>query len=187
MIAVEFAVFVISSGVFYSERFRKNLYAVIAAGALAAGSSLLFFWHLGERMLGKPETPPIQIVHKFVEKKVPVLPADSDPAMVGTARNCRDFYPFWSRMWGDEGVTRLAFTVLADGTVHDVKVTQGSGSDRMDAAAVECVSTWHYRPALRKGVIAAVPWAAEIAWGKGKDEPKPDKPADPQEKSAEAP
>lgn len=166
MIAVEFAVFVISSGVFYSERFRKNLFAVIAAGVLAAASSLLFFWHLGERMLHKPETPPIQIVRQIVEKKVPVMPADTDPTIVGTPKDCRDFYPLWSRLRGDEGVTVLDFTVRADGTVADAKVVGSSGSQRMDEAAVECVSAWHYKPAMRGGAIADVPWHSEVVWGK---------------------
>ncbi len=54
MIIIEFLVFVVSSGVFWNQRFRHHLWAVIVAGAVATGSSLLFAWDLYEKLACTP-------------------------------------------------------------------------------------------------------------------------------------
>jgi TonB family protein len=163
MVAVEFVVFVASSGLFFSERFRHNLWAVITAGVIATASSLLFLWHLGDMMAGRQPTPPVQIIKQVVEKPVPA--PDTDPAIIGKPRDCKELYPFWSRLIGDTGTTKLAFKVVGDGTVAEAKVLESSGSERLDRAAVECVSAWHYKPAIRQGQIADVEWQAAVRWG----------------------
>jgi protein TonB len=63
-----------------------------------------------------------------------------------------------------EGTTEVAFQVLADGTVSDVKVSKSSGSDRLDDAAVDCVSEWHYRPAIKDDQLVDSPMTVKVDW-----------------------
>ena len=161
MIVIEFVVFVVSSGLFYSGRFRHHIWAVVIAGAIATGSSLLFFFDLYEKLQVRAEAP-VKIVTQIVH--VPVIRHVSQPAMLSRPENCRDDYPFFARVFGREGTSELAFTVSADGTVRDVKVAKTSGSDGLDDAAVACVAKWHYRPALKDGQLIDAPMTVKVAW-----------------------
>ena len=119
MIVFEFIIFVVSSGLFYSPRFRHHIWAVVIAGAVATGSSLLFFYDLYEKMQAHPEAP-VKVVRQLV--RVPVIQHVSQPPSLSKPENCRDEYPFFARVFDREGTTELAFTVSADGTVRDIKV-----------------------------------------------------------------
>jgi protein TonB len=58
-----------------------------------------------------------------------------------------------SRRLGEAGALALDILVGADGHVRDAKVSQSSGYDRLDQAAVsEAKQHWHLRPATRNGV-----------------------------------
>ena len=161
MIFIEFIVFVVSSGLFFNERFRHNIYAWIVAGGLATASSLLFVYHIGLMMTVHPATPlPVRIV----KERVAVLQKISQPPTLSKPSDCHDDYPFWSRLWGQEGTTDLSFLIHADGTVDNVNVAQSSGSDRLDDAAVDCVKKWHYRPAIKDGELTDVPWTTQVVW-----------------------
>jgi len=161
VIVLEFVIFVVSSGLFCSESFRHRLWAVIVAGAVATGSSLLFGYDLVERLLVRTEAP-VKIVKQVV--KVPVVQRVSQPPALSKPQNCRDDYPFFARVFGREGTTELSFLVLADGTVGDVRVAKSSGYDGLDDAAVECVARWHYRPALKDNALVAAPMAVKVNW-----------------------
>ena len=161
MIFIEFLVFVVSSGLFCSERFRHNLYAWLTAGVLATASSLLFVYHIGIMLTGHAAEP---VPVKIVKERVAVLQKISQPPSPSQPADCHDDYPFWSRLWGQEGTTDLAFQIRADGTVDGVKVAQSSGSDRLDDAAVDCAAKWHYRPAIKYGKLTDVPWTAQVVW-----------------------
>lgn len=161
MIIIEFLVFVVSSGLFYSRRFRHHLWAVIIAGAIATGSSVLFFYELYEKLQARPEAP-VKIVKEFVH--VPVIQHISRAAELSKPQDCRDGYPFFARVFGREGTTELAFTVSADGTVRDVKIAKTSGFDGLDEAAVDCVAKWHYRPAIKDGALVDAPMTVKVAW-----------------------
>jgi protein TonB len=161
VIVVEFVIFVVSSGLFCSERFRHHLWAVLVAGAIATGSSLLFAYDLVEKLVVHTEAP-VKVVKETV--RVPVVQRVSQPPSLSKPENCRDDYPFFSRIFGDEGTTEVAFTVAADGTVSGAKVSKSSGSDRLDAAAVECVAKWHYRPAIKDNVLVDAPMAVKVVW-----------------------
>ncbi len=176
MIIIEFLVFVITSGLFFSERFRHNLWAVMIAAILATGSSLLFVYELGLKATGYANAAPVQIVKQVV--RVPVLQKNSQPPSLSKPKNCDDYYPTLSSWLGQEGTTNLSFRVLADGTVEDVKVAQSSGHGRLDSAAVECVSKWHYRPAIKDSQLAEMPWTASVTWSRGE---KPEEQAKPEE------
>ncbi|MBV9991595.1 MAG: energy transducer TonB [Alphaproteobacteria bacterium] len=162
MIVLEFIIFVVSSGLFYNASFRHRLWAVLIAGGIATGSSLLFVYDVYEKLTAKPEAP----VKVVTEKKVPVpvLVRVSRPAALSRPENCRKDYPFFARIFGDEGTTELSFTVGADGALSDMKVSKSSGSDRLDDAAVDCVKKWHYRPALKDNELVDSPMTVSVAW-----------------------
>lgn len=161
MIVIEFIIFVVSSGVFYRQSFHHRIWAVVIAGAVATGSSLLFFWDLYEKMEAKPQAPVVKVM------RVPVIQHVSRSPALSKQENCRDDYPFIARILGDEGTTELAFIVSADGTVSGVKVSKSSGSDRLDDAAVDCVSKWHYRPAIKDDQLVDAPMTVKVDWKLG--------------------
>ena len=76
MIVIEFLIFVVSSGLFCNSRFRGNLWAVLIAGAIATGSSLLFVYDAGAKLAFHPEAP-VKIVKQVV--RVPVVQKISQP------------------------------------------------------------------------------------------------------------
>jgi TonB family protein len=163
VIVIEFVIFVVSSGLFYSARFRHHLWAVLVAGAIATGSSVLFLYDVYEKMQAHTEAP-VKVVRDVVRVPVPVIQHVSQPAAPSRAENCRKDYPFFARVFAREGTTELAFIVSADGTVRDVKVTASSGFDGLDDAAVKCVAKWHYRPALKDGELVDAPMTVKVAW-----------------------
>ena len=179
MILIEFVVFVVSSGLFFSDRFRHHLWAVLVAGGIATGSSLLFVYDLVERLAVHPQAP-VKIVTQVV--RVPVVQHISQPPSLAKPKDCRGDYPFFARMLGREGTTELAFQVRANGTVGDIKVTKSSGHDALDEAAVKCVSRWHYRPAIQDNQLVDAPMTASVVWNLDGDATKS---ADPAAKSGD--
>jgi TonB family protein len=158
VIVIEFIIFVVSSGVFYRQSFHHRIWAVIIAGAVATGSSLLFFWDLYEKMEAKPLAPVVKVV------RVPVVQHVSRAPVLSKPENCSDDYPLFSRVLGQEGTTEVAFLVAADGTVNGVKISKSSGSDRLDDAAVDCVARWHYRPAIKDDQLVDAPMTVKVDW-----------------------
>ena len=161
MIVIEFVVFVVSSGLFYSGRFRHHIWAVLIAGGIATGSSLLFFYDLYEKMEMRTEAS-VKVVKQVV--RVPVVQHISRPPALSKPENCRSDYPLIARIFDQEGTTELAFQVMADGTLSDIKITKSSGSDRLDGAAIDCVSKWHYRPAIVNDQLADAPMTVKVDW-----------------------
>ena len=162
MIVIEFLVFVISSGLFCSENFRHRLWAVIVAGAVATGSSLLFMYDFAERMLVHTEAP-VKVVKQTV--RVPVVQRVSQPPSLPKPQNCADDYPFFARLMGHEGVSELAFQVLAEGRVSGITVAKSSGYDGLDQAAIAWVKAhWRYHPAMRDGKAVAATTQAEVTF-----------------------
>ena len=161
MIIIEFIVFVVSSGLFYSGRFRHHMWAVAIAGGIATISSLLFFYDLYEKLEVRTEAP-VRVVRQLV--RVPVVQHVSQPPALSKPEDCRKDYPFFARILGDEGTSELSFMVLADGTVRDIKIAKTSGSDRLDDAALGCVAKWHYRPAVKDGQLVDSPMTVKVEW-----------------------
>jgi TonB family protein len=161
VIVVEFVIFVVSSGLFCSESFRHRLWAVLVAGAIATGSSLLFVYDLVEKLAVHTEAP-VKVVKQVV--RVPVVQRISQPPALSKPENCRDDYPFFARVFGREGTTELSFTVAADGTVSAIKVANSSGSDGLDDAAKDCVAKWHYRPAIKDNQLVDAPMTVKVNW-----------------------
>jgi protein TonB len=62
-------------------------------------------------------------------------------------RNPPPVYPVRSRRLGEQGRVLLNVQVLADGTAGSVALKDGSGSKRLDQAALEAVKKWRFIPA----------------------------------------
>jgi len=169
VIIIEFLVFVISSGLFYSQNFRHRLWAVVIAGAVATGSSVLFFYDLYGKLAAHTEAP-VKVVKEVV--RVAVVKHYSQPPALSKPENCGDDYPFFARILGEEGTTEVSFTVLADGTVKDPTVSKSSTYDRLDDAAVDCVARWHYRPGIKDGQLVDTPMKVEVVWKLDEDADK---------------
>lgn len=58
-------------------------------------------------------------------------------------------YPSISRRLGEEGLVLLNVQVTADGAADSVELQTGSGSSRLDQAALEAVKKWRFTPAKR--------------------------------------
>jgi TonB family protein len=175
VIVIEFAIFVVSSGLFYSGRFRHHIWAVLIAGGIATGSSLLFFYDLYEKLELRTEAT-VKVVKEVV--RVPVVQHISRPPALSKPENCRADYPLIARIFDQEGTTELAFQVMADGTLSDIKITKSSGSDRLDDAATECVAKWHYRPAINDGQLVDMPMTVKVDWNLSEDDPDKSAPTD---------
>ena len=107
--------------------------------------------------------PPVNTI--TTQSQVKAAPKLSAPFTIGKPHQCMDQYPPISQRLGEHGVTVVAFTITAEGTVENAHVKESSGSDRLDNAAVTCVSRWRYGPAKNDaGQPMAVPNAAKIQW-----------------------
>jgi protein TonB len=58
-------------------------------------------------------------------------------------------YPLRSRRLGEQGRVLIHVQVTAEGTVQSVSLQKGSGSARLDEAALEAVKKWKFIPAKR--------------------------------------
>ncbi|HEY8098821.1 MAG TPA: energy transducer TonB [Methylobacter sp.] len=58
-------------------------------------------------------------------------------------------YPSVSRRMGEQGLVLLRVQVTANGATASVELQTGSGSDRLDQAALEAVKKWRFVPAKR--------------------------------------
>ncbi|MCA3389320.1 MAG: energy transducer TonB [Roseomonas sp.] len=79
----------------------------------------------------------------------------SPPEAVDAARNRRPNYPEASRRRGEQGVVRVELFVDPTGRVADVRILESSGFSALDAAAVQAVREWRFRPAQRAGLPVA--------------------------------
>jgi TonB family protein len=98
----------------------------------------------------------------MAQTPAPVAAKDADPngAMpsraVGHTHNCSAYYPYLSNAIGEAGDVLVSYDVGADGAIADVAIRKTSGFERLDRAAVICVSKhWRNLPATLKGVGVA--------------------------------
>ncbi len=90
----------------------------------------------------------------------------SAPAPITAARfdaaylnNPKPVYPNASRRLGEEGRVVLRVHVDPDGRPGEIEIRSSSGFPRLDAAAYEAVSRWHFVPA-RRGDTPIAAWVA---------------------------
>jgi protein TonB len=76
-----------------------------------------------------------------------------EPPRFGVAylNNPAPAYPPISRRLGEQGRVMLKVLVSAAGEPQSVALETGSGSDRLDQAAIEAVKQWRFVPAKRNG------------------------------------
>jgi len=77
------------------------------------------------------------------------------PQALDAARNRPPNYPEASRRRGEEGLVRVELLVDPTGRVADVRILESSGFSALDAAAVQTVRDWRFRPAQRAGIPVA--------------------------------
>lgn len=89
--------------------------------------------------------PPAPVAQKTPPVPEPVV----QPPSFGAAylNNPPPRYPPLSRRLGEEGRVLLRVLVAKNGSADTVEVEKGSGSDRLDAAALEAVRKWKFVPA----------------------------------------
>lgn len=96
------------------------------------------------------ETP--SAVEAKIEPKVVEEPKIEPPRFgVAYLNNPPPAYPPISRRLGEEGHVVLKVLVNAAGEPESVALENGSGSDRLDQAALDVVKKWRFVPAKRNG------------------------------------
>jgi len=117
-------------------------------------------WRLHDALSESPPGPGNTIASEDDPSATPI--AIGKLPVVGKPHACSP--PPGAQYESPIGPTVLRFRITVTGTVKDVAVTQSSGSAILDAAAVECVGTWLYRPFSEKGQAVETPWAAQVSW-----------------------
>jgi protein TonB len=80
----------------------------------------------------------------------------SDGSLPEALANIPPVYPEIARQNGWAGTVSLRLWIGASGSVERLEVATSSGHAALDAAAVEAVRSWRFRPALRGGSPIAV-------------------------------
>jgi protein TonB len=74
------------------------------------------------------------------------------------------FYPALSARMHEEGTVGLKMIIGTDGVPKNVEVAQSSGKPRLDEAAVACVKTFRYTPAMKDGQPIEIPGNPSVVW-----------------------
>jgi TonB family protein len=118
-----------------------------------------FFWVLVSSMLA---------MHQPAAAAPADLPKCDLPSLTRPVNQTRfslqDSYPPLSVFFGEEGNDLVSFTVNPNGTVGDVALAEGSGSLRLDDAAVNAVKQLIYAPAKSGGSPVACRDSLRINW-----------------------
>jgi protein TonB len=95
-------------------------------------------------VVAKAPPAPMPVVAPVVEPRI-------EPPQFGAAylENPAPAYPPQSRRFGEEGRVLLRVLVSENGNAATVEVDSGSGSERLDAAALKAVKNWRFIPAKR--------------------------------------
>ena len=89
----------------------------------------------------------------------PTVIPDSAPRLL---RHAAAVYPDALRTGGIGGTVIVRLAVNAQGTVTEATVTQSSGTDDLDAAALDAVGHWFYEPAYQDGKAVPAQVTARI-------------------------
>lgn len=95
------------------------------------------------------ETTNSKPVLSVAERAANTQPYQSPNFNAAYLNNPAPNYPSISRRLGEEGLVLLQVQVTADGTADSVELQTGSGSTRLDEAALEAVKKWRFTPAKR--------------------------------------
>ena len=109
----------------------------------------------------------ITVQHTQQVVQPPPKPAGiSAPALIAGGAKCQtSYYPPIAVRLNQEGTTTVAVHVGADGAVSGVEVTNSSGHDSLDQAAVKCITNaWRFKPAMENGQPVAQTKQYAIKW-----------------------
>jgi protein TonB len=73
-------------------------------------------------------------------------------------------YPALSKRLGEQGRVVIRTFISTDGTATQAHVSQSSGFDRLDQAALSTALKWHYAPGRRAGVAEAMWFDVPFNW-----------------------
>jgi protein TonB len=79
-------------------------------------------------------------------------PHVTPPAMDSTVRNVPPVYPAEAARAAEAGTVVLLVTVAPDGSAEKIEISSSSGYERLDRAAREAVSHWHFTPGQQDGI-----------------------------------
>jgi protein TonB len=106
----------------------------------------------------EPVVPPSDTPIPQSANAIRAAPANGAPAQdLKTSTRVDPTYPSASRRAGEEGTVRLKVLVDERGRPQQVQVSQGSGFERLDAAAIEAVKKWRF-VAATDGTKAIQAW-----------------------------
>ena len=120
-----------------------------------------------------PRPALVKVADARQEQRVPAPPSASVPTPVAPAptpppaplnlpprllRRTPAVYPADLRDANVRGTVTMRLSISAEGRVTEATVTQSSGADALDSAALDAVGNWHYAPAVQNG--QAVPATA---------------------------
>jgi protein TonB len=106
---------------------------------------------------------PVNNAITAVQAVQPTTPKAVEPTItpskaVGRTHDCATYYPDLSRRLNESGDVLVHYDVGVDGSITNVGVAKSSGSDRLDQAAVSCVSSrWRNTPAMNGDTPVASP------------------------------
>jgi TonB family protein len=86
------------------------------------------------------------------------------PEPMGLTHVCGAFIPSGAGTLHPQAGPLLAFTITLDGTLKNITVTQSSGVELLDKAALACANTWKYKPATFRGTPFEVDWKNNVGW-----------------------
>ncbi|MBI3140593.1 MAG: TonB family protein [Rhodocyclales bacterium] len=111
--------------------------------------------------IGAAPTPvpvPVAANSAPAPQPAPAAPAPTPPRFdAAYLNNPAPAYPALARRMGEQGRVLVRVRVSPEGDAEQVELKQGSGSPRLDQAAVEAVRRWRFVPA-RQGTEAVAAW-----------------------------
>ncbi len=135
--------------------------AALPATSLAAGRPVVV--RVGasrEEQRLAPPAPPVHATPSFAAALPrPVVVPDAAPHLL---RRAAAEYPASLRAGGIGGTVLVRLSVSAQGRVTEATVIQSSGTDDLDAAALDSVGQWFYEPAYQDGKAVAAQTTARI-------------------------
>jgi protein TonB len=105
------------------------------------------------------QTPPPPV--SWVDEVLP--PGATKPHAIGR-HNCLDQYPVAAKNSAIEGTTSLSYRIGEDGSVKSVTIRASSGNAMLDNAAVACVKSWQYTPAVLDQKPVEIAWRNDVKW-----------------------
>jgi periplasmic protein TonB len=100
----------------------------------------------------------VQAVAPTPPAPVQAAPAPTPAKAVGRTHDCTSYFPDLSRRLNESGDVLIHYDVGVDGSITNVGIAKSSGSDRLDQAAVSCVSSkWRDTPATQGNTPVASP------------------------------